>query len=126
MPAPDASLAPLAGPEDRGGRGRRFARPGLGEARIHSRDYGGETVVRWQAASPLTLLGGINILHLDLDQQINVTRLVGLGEFRDKQDSLALFADATFEQPLFTATAGLRYQRHRTLRSWVSAIFEKE
>jgi outer membrane receptor protein involved in Fe transport len=90
---------------------RRFAQSGLGEALIHSRDYSGETVLRWKDVGPLTVLGGINSTHLALKQQIDVTRLVGVGGFQDDQNSLGLFADATLEKPAFTLTGGMRYQR---------------
>jgi outer membrane receptor protein involved in Fe transport len=101
------------------GRVRRFGLPGLGNTRNHSRDYSGETVLRWRPDGPLRLVGGLHLLSLTQRQSIDITGLrIGIGGFRDKQRSVGLFAEADWRPvPRVTLTAGLRYQHDAQQRS---------
>lgn len=93
---------------------RRFAPPGLGEARTRTRDHSIETIMEWEPAGPLRLLGGVYYLRNRLDQFIDLSAVIGTGDFRDRQASLGLFGEARWRLlPALTLTAGLRYQSDR-------------
>lgn len=97
---------------------RRFAPPGLGETRTHSRDVSVETIVQWKPGGALDLTGGINRFQSNARQAIDLSAVIGIGSFSDRQRSLGLFGEATF-RPFHAigVTAGLRYQRDSQLRS---------
>jgi iron complex outermembrane recepter protein len=91
---------------------RRFVSPGLGESRSWIDDFSIETVVAWSPDGPIRLHGGIHHWRQNLRQSIDLTAIVGLGEFRDRQQSFGLFGEATVEPlPRLSVTTGLRYQR---------------
>lgn len=96
----------------------RHAPPGLGEARIATRDFSVEPVVGWHSPSGRRLTAGLSYTRATLDQAIDVSaNLVGKGAFSDTQHSLGLFAETSL--PLtssLTLTAGLRYQQDRQVR----------
>lgn len=90
---------------------RRFAPPGLGETRIDARDVSLEAILKWRPGGKLDMVGGVHRLTARLDQQINLTALIGEGAFQDEQGGTGLFGDATWRAlPRLTLTAGLRYQ----------------
>lgn len=95
-------------------RSQRFATPGLGEAVTHIRDWSTEPIIRWQPDGPIRLLGGVHHLRTKLDQLINLTAVIGNGEFHDRQRSTGLFGEASFKPiPRLSITAGIRYQTDR-------------
>jgi iron complex outermembrane receptor protein len=58
------------------------------------------------------VLGGANYLGSHLDQFINLSAVLGEGDFTDRQESLGLFGDVTYQLlPRLAVTAGLRYER---------------
>jgi|tagenome__1003787_1003787.scaffolds.fasta_scaffold20973866_2 iron complex outermembrane receptor protein len=91
---------------------RRYAQPGLGEARAHLRDLTGEVFGSWKPASWLTMRGGLHTLDDRFGQFIDVTNFMGsVGDFRDHQKSFGAFteAEAALTDRL-TVSAGGRYQ----------------
>jgi outer membrane receptor protein involved in Fe transport len=96
----------------------RLAFPGLGQARIDGRDWSAETVLNWTPPLPVHVLAGISRTHLHLHQVIDLSRLSGIGRFRDTQDSLGVFGEANWTvAPRVLLTAGLRFQQDRQDRS---------
>lgn len=90
---------------------QRFATPGLGETVTHIRDRSIEPIIRWHPDGPIRLLGGIHHVRTQLDQFINLTAVIGNGEFRDRQRSTGVFGEAAFKPiPRLSITAGIRYQ----------------
>jgi iron complex outermembrane recepter protein len=90
----------------------RFARPGLGQTQTHSTDFSIESVLHWDPAQPVQLLGGVNYLHSQLDQFINLSAVLGVGSFADQQQSLGLFGEMESRPTArLLLTAGIRYQR---------------
>ncbi len=91
----------------------RFGLPGLGRARTDSKDYSVESILSWQPAGPVRMLGGIHYLTLRQLQSLDVTGLlIGTGGFRDSQASLGIFGETTWRPvPRLAIIAGLRYQR---------------
>lgn len=97
-----------------GGRARakRFPRPGLGRADNRTSDFSVESILDWRPGGSTRLTGGVHYLATRLDQAIDLTAVLGLGEFDDRQRSFGLFGEAAFEAlPGLSVTAGLRYQR---------------
>ncbi len=98
-------------------KARRFAPPGVGETSTTVRDYSLEPIVRWHPSSSFRITGGLNYLHTRLRQFIDLSAIVGPGQFRDQQHSFGLFGEAEFKPvPSLTLTAGARYQRDRQKR----------
>lgn len=99
---------------------RRYAPPGLGEAKIAARDFSIEPVIVWQWGTGLSLTGGIHYTHSTLDQTIDLTSfpaVLGSGAFADVQNSVGLFGEAAVPlAPTVSLTAGLRYQHDRQVR----------
>lgn len=92
----------------------RFAPPGLGQSQTHSRDFSAESVLRWVPDQPMRALGGVHYLRSRLDQDINLSAVLGEGSFADEQQSLGLFGELTFRpMPRLPVSAGIRYQRDR-------------
>jgi len=90
----------------------RYALPGLGQTQTHSNDFSVESVLHWDPAQPVQLLGGVHYLQSTLDQFINLTAVLGVGDFDDHQETLGLFGEAEIRPTERLAlTAGLRYQR---------------
>ena len=91
---------------------QRFALPGLGQTQTHSTDFSVESVLNWKPAQPVQLLGGVYYLGSHLDQFINLSAVLGKGNFTDRQESLGLFGEISFQlSSRFSVTAGLRYER---------------
>ena len=98
-------------------RSQRFATPGLGEAITRIRDWSIEPIIRWQPDGPIRLLGGVHHLRTQLDQVIDLTAVIGNGEFRDRQRSTGVFGEAAFKpMPRLSITAGIRYQTDSQVR----------
>lgn len=96
----------------------RFAPPGLGETRIHVRDWSAESIVAWKPGAQLRLTGGISYVHASLDQRIDLSQLSGIGEFEDVQESYGLFAEASWRfSPRAELIGGVRYQHDRQERT---------
>jgi outer membrane receptor protein involved in Fe transport len=90
----------------------RFAPPGLGQTQTHSSDFSAESVLRWVPDQPVRALGGVHFLRSRLDQDINLSAVLGKGSFSDDQQSLGLFGELTFRPTArLPVTAGIRYQR---------------
>lgn len=97
---------------------RRFAPPGFGRTRIRSNDLSFETLLRWNPAGPVDLVGGVHHLESHLEQEIDLTAVLGSGAFDDRQKSLGLFGEANVAiLPRLSMVAGLRYQRDVQRRS---------
>lgn len=95
-------------------RSQRFATPGLGEAVTRIRDWSIEPIVRWRPDGPIHLVGGVHHLRTQLHQVINLTAVIGHGEFRDHQRSTGVFGEALFKPiPRLSIIAGIRYQSDR-------------
>lgn len=93
---------------------QRFAPVGLGQTKSRVKDMSLESILNWRPDGPIGLLGGVHALKSSLDQYIDLSAVVGLGNFTDRQASLGLFGEATLRPlPDVTVTAGLRYQRDR-------------
>ncbi len=92
----------------------RIAPAGLGEARNDVEDRMVEAVLT-RRAGPLVLLMGASTTWIDLLQTIDVSAVgLGKGRFTDRQTSLGLFANASYELGGgFMLDAGGRYQRDR-------------
>lgn len=98
-------------------RVQRFAPEGLGEVKIHNRDWAGEAVARWVEGDRLQATAGLSHARIHADQVIDLSALSGLGEFDDRQDSSGLFGELSWRfLPRATLTTGLRYQRDRQRR----------
>lgn len=93
-------------------RVRRFAPRGFGESRTHGTDRSFESVFEWKPDAPVSLVAGIHVLAIDLDQDIDLSATpIGTGEFRDRQRSRGLFADISWHPaPGLTVAGGVRYQ----------------
>jgi len=99
-------------------RVQRFAPRGLGEAVNAIADRSIETILGWQAGEQLDVTAGLHHLRTRLDQAIDLSAVVGIGAFDDRQHSLGLFGEATLRPaPRLSLTAGLRYQEDRQDRS---------
>lgn len=98
-------------------RVQRFSVPGLGETKTHIRDHSVEAVLDWNPAGPTRLIGGVAHRRSTLDQLIDITLAIGIGEFDDRQTSVGAFGEVSFSPLARTeVTAGLRYQRDRQQR----------
>jgi iron complex outermembrane receptor protein len=91
---------------------RRFAIPGLGEARIHLRDLSIEPFVNWRPEGRFSARGGIHLDLSRLGQVIDITGIaLGIGRFHDRQQSLGVFGEGEFAATdRLTLTLGGRYQ----------------
>ena len=100
------------------GKAERFAIPGFGQTRNHSRDWSGEAILTWRPDTSWRVTGGVSRTHVALKQSINLSLLSGsIGRFRDWQNGTGLFADAEYRlSPRATVTAGIRYQRDQQKR----------
>jgi outer membrane receptor protein involved in Fe transport len=76
------------------------------------KDHSAEAIVDWNPAGPARLVGGISYLGARLDQFIDLSQVIGFGEFDDRQSSVGLFGEASLQPiPRIIVSAGLRYQR---------------
>ena len=90
----------------------RFAPPGLGQTQTHSRDFSAEALLNWVPTQSVQWLGGAHYLGSDLDQFINLSAVLGEGDFTDRQTSLGLFGEVTYQpSSRLSLAAGLRYER---------------
>ena len=97
---------------------RRYSFPGVGETRSRVRDFSIESVLNWNPDGTMRAVGGISHRRSSLDQFIDLTQFIGIGEFDDQQRSYGLFGEVSVEPVARTTiTAGLRYQRDRQQRS---------
>jgi outer membrane receptor protein involved in Fe transport len=93
---------------------RRFSVTGLGETLTNVNDGSFESVWHWRPDESFWLTGGIHHIRTKLDQFIDLTAVIGLGDFIDRQRSLGLFGEGTLMvTPDLSITAGLRYQRDK-------------
>lgn len=94
-------------------RSRRFPpAPGLGETDTRSIDGSLESVWHWQPGRSLQMTGGVHHIRSKLDQSIDLSAVIGLGDFVDRQRSLGLFTEGKLHlSPQLSVAAGLRYQR---------------
>ena len=99
------------------GRSRiqRFAPVGLGQTESRVRDWSIESIVRWRPDdAPVQAHGGVHYLQARLDQFINLSAVIGTGDFLDRQRSVGLFGEASIHaSPRLSVTAGVRFQRDR-------------
>ena len=100
---------------------QRFGLPGLGQTRTDSDDYSIESILSWQPAGPVRMIGGAHHLTIRQRQFIDITGpglRIGTGEFRDRQASIGIFGETTWRPaPRLAITAGLRYQYDRQDRA---------
>jgi outer membrane receptor protein involved in Fe transport len=93
-------------------RVQRFAPAGLGQTKIHNRDWSGESVLHWAANPDLIALIGVSYRAASADQLIDLSQLSGIGRFKDKQDAFGIFGEVTWTLlPRLELTGGLRFQR---------------
>jgi outer membrane receptor protein involved in Fe transport len=97
---------------------RRYAPPGLGEAKIVARDFSIEPIATWHGGSGFQMTGGVHFTRATQKQSIDVSAIQqGRGRFSDVQESLGVFGEAAIPlAPQLSVTAGLRYQRDRQVR----------
>lgn len=99
---------------------RRFAEPGLGEARSHLKDWSAEIFGSWKPTNAVTLRGGIHALDDHFRQHIDMTNnfLGSIGDFVDHQHSFGAFSEAEFALgPRLSISGGGRYQEDRQRRN---------
>lgn len=97
---------------------QRFAPRGLGETLTDVHDRSIETLFDWHPSEHLHTRLGLHLLRSKLYQFIDLTRVAGIGEFVDDQQSVGLFGEVDLNPaPRLTLTAGLRYQRDRQNRA---------
>lgn len=97
---------------------RRFGLPGLGHARADTTDFSIEPILLWEGKDAFSLLVGANRFTMRQKQTIDISGFgLGIGEFKDEQDSFGLFGEASWEvrRHLFI-TGGLRYEEDRQIR----------
>ena len=91
---------------------QRFAPRGLGETRIHTRDWSAESILHWTPDGSLSGTFGASYRKADLSQRIDLSQLSGVGRFEDTQGALGIFGEASWSPDArLHLTAGLRYQR---------------
>lgn len=92
---------------------RRLAIPRTGDARIGLTERSAEIILRYgDAEAPLSGHAGVFLFDARQSERIDLSAFLGVGQFRDVQDSQGYFAEVT-ARPVaaLTITAGLRYQR---------------
>ncbi|MEP7315960.1 MAG: TonB-dependent receptor [Sphingomicrobium sp.] len=96
-------------------RSRRFAPPNFGEARVMNRDRSLEARLerkydrgRWAT--------GLYLINGSTDQKIDLSRIVGIGEFRQRRTSLGIFAEVERRSGDVTASGAIRMQYDRQQR----------
>ena len=100
-------------------RFRRLAPQGLGQTHINGRDRSLESILEWKPDGPVSIVGGVSLQAMDLDQFIDLTVTpLGTGSFNDHQPSSGVFGEMTWRpaQRLWL-TGGLRYQMDRKRRT---------
>lgn len=99
-------------------KARRFAPEGLGEALTRADDQALE-ILFLRNRERLDMLVGASAIRTKLTQAIDLTTVgLGVGNFRDRQDSLGLFGEISFALAhRLKLTTGARYQSDRQLRS---------
>lgn len=97
---------------------RRYALPGLGQTVTRSNDFSAESIIRWKPdAAPLDLLAGASHISARFRQSIDLSAVLGTGDFTDRQRSFGIFGEATTDVvQTLQLTAGLRYQRDNQRR----------
>ncbi|MGQ7830797.1 TonB-dependent receptor [Altererythrobacter sp. Z27] len=97
---------------------RRFAPAGIGEALTDTDDQAVEILLK-RNRGRLDMLVGASASRTKLTQAIDLSTVgLGVGNFRDRQDSLGLFGEISLAlAPRLNLTTGARYQSDRQLRS---------
>lgn len=97
---------------------QRFAPPGFGEAMNHIRDRSAELVLTHRG-DHFALVAGASASLVRLRQDIDLSVVgLGIGGFRDRQESAGIFGEAEWEAlPRLTVTLGGRYQHDRQQRA---------
>jgi outer membrane receptor for ferrienterochelin and colicin len=96
----------------------RSAPPGFGEASNRGSDTSAEGLLRWRPEGPVQVTAGLASYRQRLDQEIDLSQVLGAGQFRDVQESLGLLGDATIELSSgLSLSAGLRWQHDTQERS---------
>jgi outer membrane receptor protein involved in Fe transport len=89
----------------------RFAPAGLGEAQNRVSDWSFESTASWAPHGEIAIVGGVHHLRSTLKQAIDLSAILGVGKFEDRQQSWGLFGEAAFTVvDKLTLTAGGRYQ----------------
>lgn len=98
---------------------RRIAPSGYGETEIHGRDHSLESLLEWKPDGPVSIVGGLHLLTINLDQHIDLrAALLGTGQFEDRQRGRGLFGEITWQlAQRLSVTAGVRYQSDRKIRT---------
>jgi outer membrane receptor protein involved in Fe transport len=99
-------------------KSRRFAPPGIGEARIRLNDVSADIFGNWRASPTLTLWGGVHALQSRLRQYIDLSNFIDSeGRFRDRQHSFGAFGEAELAvNRRLKLSAGGRYQQDKQRR----------
>ncbi len=99
-------------------RFRRFAPPGLGQAKVRKSTGTIEQVLRWKASDTVEGLAGLHVLDERTDQVIDISALSGIGMFDDHQTSFGLFGEVDWKPvPTLELQVAGRLQRDRQDRS---------
>ena len=98
-----------------GGGETHFARrapTGFGQTDIQGRDRSIESLLAWDSGGSVSAVGGISWMTMDLDQFIDLSVTpFGTGSFDDRQRSIALFGEATWQAATrLSLIAGMRLQ----------------
>jgi len=96
-------------------RTRRYAVRGDGDGGIHARERSAESVIRFgEAGDRMTGLLGGYLFGSDQNENIDLSLYLGVGAFRDEQESRAVYGEATYGLTgRLSLTAGGRYQYDR-------------
>lgn len=92
---------------------RRFAIARTGDARIGLTERSAEMILRYgDPDAPISGHTGVYLFDARQNERIDLSAFLGVGQFRDVQDSQGYFAEVTARPaPALTITGGLRYQR---------------
>lgn len=92
---------------------RRLTIAGTGDARIDLTERSAEMILRYgEAGAPISGHAGVYLFDARQTERIDLTVFLGVGRFRDVQDSQGYFTEITARPAsALTITAGLRYQR---------------
>jgi outer membrane receptor protein involved in Fe transport len=96
---------------------KRLAPTGFGIVHSRVRDASAELVLRRRTVDQLDFTVGAAVSGQRLEQDIDLSLVLGRGDFSDKQESVGLFGEVELDlTPRLTATTGIRYQWDRQER----------
>lgn len=103
---------------------QRFSTPGSGVAQIDGDEWTNETLLSIAPGGAWRGTVGVYAIGTDNDERIDLTAFLGTGAFTDRNDSLGVFGEATWQAtPKLDVTAGLRWQRDHQDRDGALSVF---